>query len=166
MTELELMDLLAQIGIEFRRYDHPAVFTVEQADVYLRDAPGLGTKNFFLRPERPGPFLLLAVLEHKRVDLNRLGKQLGLGKLRFGSPEKLQDMLGLEPGAVTLLAVVNDLKQQVRMLIDVDLWRGEAVQCHPLTNTATLLMHPADLERVLEYSKHNFELIEVPVRAG
>ena len=166
MTERELMNLLVFLGVDYQRFDHPPVFTVEEADIYLKDAPGLGTKNFFLRPEKAGPFLLLMVLEHKRVDLNRLGKQLNAGSLRFGSAEKLQEVLGLEPGAVTLLAVVNDLQKQVRVLIDADLWHGAAVQCHPLKNTATLVICPQDLERVLMHSGHSFELIDVPIKTA
>jgi len=164
MTEADLLELLAQLQIQCQRFDHPAVFTVEEADHHLSGAPGLGTKNLFLKPEKGRQYLLLVVLEHKKVDLNRLGKQLGLGNLRFGSAEKLKEMLGLEPGSVTVLAVVNDLDQNVRVLVDVDLWKGEGLQCHPLTNTATLVILPDDLSRLLAHSGHDFKLIDIPVR--
>jgi Ala-tRNA(Pro) deacylase len=166
MIETDLLDLLKQLNINYLRYDHPPVYTVEEADLHLKDASGLGTKNLFLKPEKGGLYLLLVVLEHKKVDLNRLGKQMGLGKLRFGTAEQLRERLGIEPGSVTLLAVVNDIEKKVRVLVDEDLWKGEGLQCHPLTNTATLVIQPLDLTHVLAHCGHDFELIEVPVRPG
>lgn len=164
MNEAGLIDLLVQLDIGYQRFDHPPVYTVEDANLYLADAVGLGTKNLFLKPEKNAAYLLLVVLEHKRVDLNRLGKDLGLGKLRFGSADMLKDMLGIEPGSVTVLAVVNDVDKRVRVLVDKDLWMGGGLQCHPLTNTATLVIQPADLQKVLAFSGHDMDLIEVPVR--
>jgi Ala-tRNA(Pro) deacylase len=165
MTETDLMALLDQLGIRYSRIDHPPVFTVEEADLHLKGAPGLGTKNLFLKTEKGDHFLLLVVLEHKKVDLNRLGRQLGVGNLRFGSADKLREILGLEPGSVTVLAVVNDVNKKVKVLVDLELWRDEGLQCHPLINTATLVIQPLDISRLLAHSGHDIELITIPVRA-
>ena len=64
MTEADLLELLAQLQIQCQRFDHPAVFTVEEADHHLSGAPGLGTKNLFLKPEKGRQYLLLVVLEN------------------------------------------------------------------------------------------------------
>ena len=164
MTENELIDLLAQLKITYQRFNHPPVYTCEQADFYLKNAPGAGTKNLFLCAEKSDEIYLLMVDESKRVDINGLARQLGIKKLHFGSSEKMVSCLGVEPGAVTLLAVVNDTQKRVNILIDRDLWLAESVQCHPLTNTATLVIGIPDIERFLNQTGHSITLVEVPVK--
>ena len=158
------MKLLDEWHIGYQRFDHPAVFTCEQAAIHLKGVPGAGTKNLFLVSEKQIEPCLLMVDEAKRVDINRLGKQLGLGKLRFGSPEKMEIYLGVEPGSVTVLAIINDMDRRVRLLIDRDLWQKEKVQCHPLVNTATLVISIGDLQTFFDGINHTFELVEIPTR--
>lgn len=166
MIESELLNLLQEWGIPYQRFEHPPVYTCEEAAAYLPDAPGAGTKNLFLCAEKGDQAYLLTVDEDKRVDINGLGRQLGIGKLRFGSPQKMLADLGIEPGSVTLLALANDPHQQVKVLVDRDLWSTPAIQCHPLTNTATLVLGIPDVERFLQQSGHLLQLVDIPVKKG
>jgi Ala-tRNA(Pro) deacylase len=162
-TEAELLAYLDQNGIPYLRVEHPAVYTCEQADRYRPPLPAASTKNLFLRDRHSRYYLLMTPCE-KPVDLKGLGQGLGVSKLHFGSEEKLLEILGVTPGAVTLLGLVNDIQHEVQLLVDTELWNEENFLCHPLVNTATLLLSQAGLLRFFELTGHAAQLIDVPIR--
>jgi Ala-tRNA(Pro) deacylase len=165
---LERSELLAQLdrdGITYRLYEHQAVFTCEDADPVVPASEGaIHAKNLFLR-DKPGRrhWLLVAPCE-KPVDLKQLSATLGAGTLSLGSPERLLKYLGVTPGAVTLLALVNDAAHEVELLMDRDAWTGAPIRFHPLVNTATLVMPPSEVERFLGSTGHRMTLVDVPTR--
>jgi Ala-tRNA(Pro) deacylase len=162
VTEQELIAFLDKNQVSFQRLDHPAVFTCEQASRYRGDAPGAGTKNLFLRSEKGDRYLLVATLDHKRIDFNHLGRELGLGKPRFGSPEQMVSLLGVEPGSVTMLALINDTGAKVELYVDRDLQAEPTWQCHPLVNTATLIISRQDMEKFFALTNHPLTWLEIP----
>ena len=164
MTENELYDFLQKNNIHYQRFEHPPVYTVEQANKHLQDSPGARTKNLFICDEKKQKYYILWIHSDKQVHFNRLGKEQNLGKPRFGSPEKLQELLGLEPGSVSVLAVVNDPDNRVEILADRELWQEESFQCHPLVNTASLVIPRRDIERFFELTGHTCRLIDVPAK--
>jgi Ala-tRNA(Pro) deacylase len=98
------------------------------------------------------------------VDLNSLGLLLGAGRLGFGSPERLMRYLGVTPGSVSLLALVNDASHAVEFVLDRRLWEADAVQAHPLVNQATMVIPHRQLERFLAATGHTARVIDVPGR--
>ncbi len=165
MDDLELIDFLQQNKIAYQRVDHPAVFTVEQADFYTADAPGAGTKNLFLCDEKKANYILLMVQKHIDVDIRSLGKALGLRKLHFGSEVKLQELLGVSAGSVTALGLINDIDHKVTLYIDETLWQEDSLQCHPLINTATLTLPVRDLNKFFALTGHPVHLIQAPQKS-
>jgi Ala-tRNA(Pro) deacylase len=164
MTEQDLYEFLVQYNINYQRFEHPAVYTVEQANKYLLDAPGARTKNLFICDEKKQNYFILWVHSDKQVQFNKLGKQQKLGKPRFGSPEMLKELLGLEPGSVSILALVNDTHKRVGILVDKDLWQFDSFQCHPLVNTSSLVISREDIQKFFALTGHDFQLIEVPAK--
>ncbi|OWY40238.1 aminoacyl-tRNA deacylase [Xenophilus sp. AP218F] len=163
--EKQLYQLLARHGLRYQRFEHPAVYTCEEADRLLPDLPGAKTKNLFLCDGKGKRHVLVAVPADASVDIRALGEKLGLKGLRLASAERLKTHLGLEPGAVTLLAAVNDRERQVQVVIDLSIWRQSAILCHPLVNTATLAVPTAELARFFELTGHAPLLLDVPLRA-
>lgn len=161
-TEEELYQFFAQHQITFEKYTHPPVYTVEQADFHMRDKHGARTKNLFIRAEKKEEYFLLWTFGNKRVDFKSLGKQLGIGNPRFGSPDKMLELLGVEPGSVTVLALINDSQNKVKLVIDQDLWACDLFQSHPLVNTATLILSKESIEKFLFLTDHTPSMIEVP----
>jgi Ala-tRNA(Pro) deacylase len=149
-------------GIRYNRCDHPAVFTVEESKRLLPTLPGSPTKNLFLRDQKGLRHFLVVVGHDKHVDLKSLAPVLGATKLSLGSPERLMTHLGIEPGSVSIFAILNDTSRSVEVLVDRDLWKAELVQGHPLVNTATLVVARADVERFIRATGHTFKVIEVP----
>jgi Ala-tRNA(Pro) deacylase len=98
------------------------------------------------------------------VDLNSLGLMLGAGRLGFASPERLRKYLGIAPGSVSLLALVNDSAHAVEFVLDRRLWEADAVQAHPLVNTATMVIPHGQLERFLAATGHAAQIVDVPGR--
>ena len=149
-------------GIGYERHDHPAVYTVEEADRLVPKLPGAKTKNLFLRDDKGRRHFLVLVPSEKRVDLKALEAVLGVKRISFGSPGRLKKYLGIEPGAVSLLAVVNDSGKKVAVVMDQDLWASDTFLFHPLVNTSTLVITKENVERFLEATGHQMSVVDVP----
>jgi Ala-tRNA(Pro) deacylase len=159
---MKLETFLKQHGIDAPRHEHPAVMTVEESERLVPKLPGAKTKNLFLRDKKGTRHFLVTVRHDLAVDLNALGAALGAGRIGFASPERLLKHLGITPGSVSLLSLVNDRDGAVEFVIDRSLWNAEAVQAHPLVNTATMVLTHEDLERFLAATGHTPRVIDVP----
>ena len=101
--------------ILYEKHEHVAVYTSEQARRLITNLPGNSAKNFFLRTKNKSRYFLLAFPSKKSVNLKSLASELGLPRLSLASPEKMKDILGIEPGAVSILALVNDSNKEVEV---------------------------------------------------
>lgn len=132
-----LLAYLEKNGIEARTFEHPAVHTVEESKALRGDIPGLHTKNLFLRDGKKN-FFLFVTDEDATINLKQLSKKIGAkGGLSFGSPDALLELLGIRPGAVSVLAIVNDDQSRVKLMLDKKLTKTTAINCHPLSNERT-----------------------------
>jgi Ala-tRNA(Pro) deacylase len=167
-TEPALLDFLDAHGIHYTRIEHPPVYTCAEAAQFRLELPGVETKNLFLRAEsRSGMerhFYLVMTACEKRLDLKELARAIGAARLQFASEEQLLDALGLTPGSVTMLALVNDPDHQVKLLIDEDYWPAGVYLCHPLVNTATLVLDHAELVHFLDLTGHEPQVVAMPSR--
>jgi Ala-tRNA(Pro) deacylase len=159
---MDLDDFLCRHGVAATRHEHPAVMTVEESARLVPKLPGARTKNLFLRDRKGKRHFLVTAPHDKTVRLDALGELLGAGRLSFASPERLQRHLGLLPGAVSLLGLVNDPSGAVEFIIDRSLWDADAVHAHPLVNTATMVIPHAGLERFLSATGHAPRVVELP----
>lgn len=153
-TEAELFAFLAGLGIETTTVRHPPLFTVAQSQELRGTIAGAHTKNLFLKDRKDACFLL-TVGEEASVDLKTVHHLIGAsGKVSFGKPEALMELLGVAPGSVTAFGVINDAAHRVRLVLDAGLMQNEIVNCHPLTNEATTSIRSADLVRFAEATGH------------
>lgn len=159
-----LLAFLDARGIAYERTDHPAVFTVDEARRLVPVLPGAPTKNLFLRDQKGQRHFLVVVGHDTSVDLKALAPVIGSSKLSLGSAERLEARLGIEPGAVSLLALVNDPTHEVELVVDRALWQADALLCHPLVNTATLVIPKREVERFLLATGHTARIVDVPRR--
>jgi len=138
MTESdELLAYLERSRIGVRTFEHPPVHTVEESKALRGDIAGLHTKNLFLRDGKKNYFLFVTD-EDATINLKQLAKKIGAkGGLSFGSPDALLEMLGIRPGAVSVLAIVNDAEGKVKLVFDRRLAKATAINCHPLNNART-----------------------------
>ena len=89
---------------------------------------------------------------------------LEASRLSFASPDRLKKYLEINPGSVSLLALLNDTEKKVEVFIDNELWNAETILCHPLVNTSTLAVPRDGIKQFLERTGHALRLIEVPVK--
>ena len=161
----DLYHFLGEHQIPYVRVDHPPVYTCEEAERLVPALPGVHTKNLFLRDSKGRRHFLVVVGWEKQVDLKALAGLLQVSKLGMASPERLRKYLDVEPGAVTVLGVVNDPQHAVEVVIDIPIWQAPALHCHPLVNTATLAIASEDLERLFKLCGTPYRVVNVPSRA-
>jgi Ala-tRNA(Pro) deacylase len=159
---LKLQDFLIKHAIKLERHEHAAVMTVAESELLVPALPGAKTKNLFLRDKKGLKHFLVTIPAALSVNLNQLGDVLGAGRLGFASADRLLRHLGVTPGSVSMLGLVNDTAHHVQFVIDQALWEAPAVQAHPLVNTATMVMPHADLVRFLAATGHEPQIISVP----
>jgi Ala-tRNA(Pro) deacylase len=159
-TRAELMARLDALGIATTTFDHPPVFTVEEAKVHCGHLPGGHCKSLFLK-DKKGQLWLLVARDDAAVDLKGLARRLGVGTLSFGRPELLMDVLGVIPGAVTPFGLINDADRRVRVLLDAGMLEAEVLNYHPLSNDATTAIRPADLRAFIAATGHEAATIDL-----
>lgn len=151
LREQKVLDVLTNLDIPFRRYEHPPVYTVEQAKRYWDDIPGIHCKNLFLRNKKATRHYLLIMEQSKKAELKALAQRLGEERLSFASDERLMRYLGLEAGAVSPFGLINDKQREVLVLIDEDVLGADMIYFHPNVNTATIGLSYTDFEKFLTY---------------
>jgi len=168
LTPDQLFVRLDRLGIAHRTFRHPPVFTVAEAAALRGQLPGGHCKSLFLK-DKKGALFLVSALEDAVIELKSLHRRLGAsGRLSFGSAELMRATLGIEPGAVTPLAALNDGGRRVSVVLDAALVGHATINCHPLVNTMTTSIARDDLIRFLEATGHPPRIMAVaePGRPG
>lgn len=159
-TRATLLDQLESWGITVKTVDHEPLFTVEQSTQVHREVSGSHTKNLFLKDKKGALFLVTA--EHgTQVNLKNLHKKLGCGRLSFANAELMQTHLGVTPGSVTALAVINDTEVRVAFILDQNLMQADVINAHPLVNTATTSLAREDLLAFVRKTGHDVTVIDL-----
>lgn len=150
-NEQKVYDLLEQLGIDYTRYEHPPVYTVDEAKKYWKDIDGAHSKNLFLRNNKGSMHYLVILEQSKNADLKDLSGKLAAGKLSFASERRLKDHLDLETGAVSPFGLINDHNKAVTVALDSDLKKKGKVNFHPNVNTATVSLSYSDFDKFLKH---------------
>lgn len=165
LTSDDVIALIRDGGFQAALHEHAPVFTVEEMMSTCGDIAGAHTKNLFLRDGKKTHYLV--TLPHDaRLDLKALRPVLGArGGLSFGSAEALADRLGVAPGSVSPLAILNDTERGVRVFIERSLLDADRINVHPLTNARTVSLRPNDLIALLRahgFAAERFDLPATP----
>ncbi|ESQ80996.1 prolyl-tRNA synthetase associated domain-containing protein [Asticcacaulis sp. YBE204] len=158
-TQATLLQALNDWGIASRTLEHPAVFRVGEGDEIKAALPGAHTKNLFLKDDK-GQLWLISAEQQTQINLKALPKLIGSGRLSFGSEARLHDALGVRPGSVTALALINDPEQKVKFILDRRLHDAEIVNFHPLINTATTALTQAEFRRFQEKLGRDYKVVD------
>lgn len=158
-TPDDLFAYLDELGISHTTHWHEAVFTVDEGKDLKAGMPGGHTKNLFLK-DKDGTIVLIAAEAHSQLKLNQLHRLIGTKRLSFGTPDLMEEILGVTPGSVTAFSLINDKAGQVRFLVDAALMTHDPVNFHPLTNTGTTAVSREDFEKFVRATGHGFEVID------
>jgi Ala-tRNA(Pro) deacylase len=163
-TAAELFAELDKLGIAHKTITHPPVFTVEEAKQLRGKIEGGHTKNLFLKDKGDRLFLDVT-LEDVPVDLTALAKAIGArGRLSFASADLLRAHLGVEPGSVTPLSLINDRANTVTPVFDEAMLATDPLNFHPLENTATTAIAAEGLLRFAAATGHRPLTLRFPRR--
>ena len=161
LSPQDLLKKLEELQIETKTHEHEAVFTVDESSKIKQDIPGGHTKNLFLK-DKKGNFFLVVAEGSAQIKLNSIHGLIGAkGRVSFGKPEALMELLGVKPGSVTAFAPVNDSENKVSVIIDEPLLRYDLINCHPLTNEMTTTISREDLLQFLKHVNHEPQIIQV-----
>jgi Ala-tRNA(Pro) deacylase len=161
--EAALYARLSELGIAWTVHAHAPVFTVEEAATLYASQPGGHTKNLFLKDRKDGLWLVVT-RDTLRLDLAALARALGSPRFSFASSDLLAATLGVEPGAVTPFAVMNDAKGAVRVVLDETMLALNPLNFHPLRNDRTTAITAADLLKFLRACQHEPVIAALPER--
>ena len=160
--EIKVYDVLDAAGIPYVRVDHPPVATIE-ACMGVDEALGIEIcKNLFLCNRQKTAFYLLVMPGKKSLQTKELSKQIPTSRLSFASEEFMVEYLDIHPGAVSVMGLMNDTDNHVRLLIDEDVLKGEYIGCHPCVNTSSLKIRTKDIvETFLPAVHHDMTVVKL-----
>lgn len=160
-NEKNVYDAFKKLEIPFTRYEHIPAYTIQDLDNMKMKMDGRHCKNLFVRNHNGDKHYLILVSPEKRTDLKNISAQIGSTRLSFASSERLFKYLGLTPGSVTPLGLLNDEEKEVTVLIDESLKNSKHICLHPNVNTATVSILYDDLMKFLKWRGNKFEYVKI-----
>ena len=162
MNKSQTCEYLEQKNIPFELTEHEAVFTMDELQSVNIPYPDRDAKNLFVRDDKKKNYYLITVRGDKRVDLKEFRRNHGLRPLSFASAEDLFSILGLTPGSVTPLGILNDNEAKVKVFIDEEFLDGNGLcGVHPNNNTATLWLKTTDLIAIIKEHGNDVETMRL-----
>lgn len=161
--EIRVYDLLDRLNVPYQRIDHEAAMTMEACAAIDEALEATICKNLLLCNRQCTDFYLLLLPGDKPFKTSVLSKQIGSSRLSFAGAEYMEQFLDITPGSLSVLGLMNDKEQHVRLLIDRDLLDGEYIGCHPCINTSSLRLKTADLmEKIIPAMGHPVTMVDLP----
>ena len=164
-TEVEerCYDFLDGLQVPFDRVDHEHADTIEDCELIEGLLGCKICKNLFLCNRQQTDFYLLLMPGQKPFKTKILSKQIGTSRLSFADADHMRDYLGLTPGSVSVLGLMNDTEKRVRLLIDRELLQDAFFGCHPCMNTSSLRIAMEDvIGKILPALGHEPLCVDLP----
>lgn len=163
--EIRCYGFLDGLGIEYCHVDHrdmPA--DTMEACVAVDEALGCAIcKNLFLCNRQKTEFYMLMMPANKPFKTKDLSAQINSARLSFAEPEQMLEYLDITPGSVSVLGLINDKQNAVRLIVDKDILKDEYIGCHPCVNTTSLKIKTADIfDKFIDAVDHNKTVVELP----
>ena len=160
--EIRTYDFLDKLCISYQRTDHERADNMEACNAIDAVLGVIICKNLFLCNRQKTVFYLLMMPGNKKFKTKELSSQIHSARLSFADPEDMLRYLDIEPGAVSIMGLMNDHDHAVRLLIDKDVLKGEYIGCHPCVCTSSLKMKTQDIiDRFLPATDHGYEIVHL-----
>lgn len=160
--EIRTYDFLDELGIEYKRTDHERADNMEACNEINAVLGVLICKNLFLCNRQKTNFYLLMMPGDKKIKTKELSAQINSARLSFADAEDMLKYLDIEPGAVSIMGLMNDKEHAVQLLIDEDVLADEYLGCHPCVCTSSLKMKTRDvLEKYLPATGHSYQSVHL-----
>ncbi len=153
--EIRCYDLLDALEIEYHRIDHEHTDNMQECAEVDAALGATICKNLFLSNRQQTDFYLLMIPGDKVLKTKDLSRQIGSSRLYFAGAEHMERYLDITPGSVSILGLMNDRENKVRLLVDEDVLKGEYIGCHPCINTSSLRIRTQDMFGKLTKAMHH-----------
>lgn len=161
--EIRTYEFLDSLGIEYQRIDHEAAMTMEACEEIDRALQATVCKNLFLCNRQETQFYLLMMPGDKKFKTKDLSAVLGVARLSFANERYMEELLDLTPGSVSVMGLMNDRENRVRLIMDEEVLQGMEIGCHPCINTSSIKFKTEDLmEIILPAMQHEATVITLP----
>lgn len=160
MDKTETYQYLTEHGIRYEVTEHGAVYSMQELDSVELPYPEYNAKNLFVRDDKKKNYYLITVRGNKRVDLKEFRRKYGLRPLSFASADSLMEIMGLLPGSVTPLGLLNDTECRVHFYLDSE-FAGNLIGVHPNDNTATVWMQAEDLVQLIQEHGNEVDITKI-----
>ncbi len=162
LKEIRCYDFLDSINVEYALIDHSPADTMQALCEVDRQLNVRICKNLFLCNRQQTDFYLLCMPADKPFKTKDLSAQIGSSRLSFASPEHMEKYLDITPGSVSILGLINDTENKVKLLIDEDVLQREYFGCHPCINTSSLRMKTSELkEKIIPALNHSMQTVKL-----
>ena len=160
--EVRTYDYLDNLGIPYFHTDHERADNMEACNAIDAVLGVIICKNLFLCNRQKTQFYLLMMPGDKKFKTKELSSQINSARLSFADPEDMLKYLDIEPGAVSIMGLMNDTGKAVQLLIDEDVLAGEYIGCHPCVCTSSLKMRTDDvIGRFLPATGHTYRTVKL-----
>ncbi|OUO81345.1 prolyl-tRNA editing protein [Blautia sp. An249] len=162
MNKSEVYDYLNSLNIGYEITEHEAVFNMEEMSAVDLPYPEAEAKNLFVRDDKKRNYYLITVKGDKKVNLKDFKRANNTRTLSFASADDLKSIMGLIPGAVTPLGILNDKEHRVQAFLDrAFLDKPGLIGIHPNENTATVWLKTEDLMKIIKEHENTLHLVEI-----
>ena len=164
--EIAVYDILDSLSISYDRVDHQAMMTIAQCEEVDKSLGISICKNLFLCNQQKTKFYLLLMPGMKKFVTKEVCKLIPSPRLSFANETYMEEFLNITPGSVSIMGLMNDKENRVKLLIDREVAEAEYLGCHPCINTSSLKMKTTDvLERFLPAVGHEYQILDIPSHA-
>ena len=150
-SSIQLLKQLDEWKIIYKHFTHEPLISVNESKLLQEKLFGNNKenghiKNLYLRDKKKNNILFVAH-QDAIIDLKLLAENINVGRLSFGSHERLMENLGVLPGAVSPFAMINGVRNNVSIYLDSKLKSYRNIFAHPLENNQTLEIKFDQLEK-------------------
>lgn len=159
--KLMVYDFLEENNITYERFEHEAVFNVNEADLIQIDMKAQHCKNLFLESKNKKDKVLVILPAKEQFKFKEIENLIGIKKLKFASKESLKNSLGVEPGSVGAFGLLYDIEKNVNVVISNSFNKNERITFHPNNNDETLSLEYNDFMKVLKILDYNPLIVDI-----
>ena len=160
--EIRCYDFLDRLGVFYQRIDHEPAMTMEACAAIDETLDATICKNLLLCNRQCTSFYLLMLPGSKTFKTSEFSKQIGSSRLSFADPKYMEEFLDITPGSVSVMGLMNDHNNRVKLYMDEDILKGEYIGFHPCINTSSLRLKTEDLmQKIIPAMGHEPTIVTV-----
>ena len=156
-----VLSTLDSLGIEYKKYEHPPIPTIEEALVHWKDIDAMHFKNLFFRNHKGNRHYMVIFEQSQKLAIRDLEQKLKQGKLSFASEKRMLKYLNTIGGSISPFGLINDKESHTILFIDENMERADRVSFHPNDNTMTIVLSFKDFKKYLNWVGNSFQFLSL-----